>query len=214
MFGGGWLGIWGFGGLGVRTRRQELLSEVLASLRFPAESADIKRRVESLIERERLGFSFCLFVVFFFFFGGGGIHIYIYIYTYRYRDIDIMCVCVCASVYIYKYNYIEMHNMGPLILPLAQTHKGNSGCTFHIVVFCRDGGFSARKFEQDWIDQTTAAKKCLPLKLSNLSNHAPTFGIGESWFGKRAGALGRIGCGCEKWDSGCHFLKEGEPPSE
>ncbi|CAJ1367530.1 unnamed protein product [Effrenium voratum] len=37
-----------------RSEHQELLSEVLASLRFPAESADIKRRVESLIEREYL----------------------------------------------------------------------------------------------------------------------------------------------------------------
>lgn len=31
---------------------QELISEVLMTLRFPAEAADIKRRIESLIERE------------------------------------------------------------------------------------------------------------------------------------------------------------------
>ena len=33
---------------------QELISEVLMTLRFPAEAADIKRRIESLIEREWL----------------------------------------------------------------------------------------------------------------------------------------------------------------
>ena len=43
---------------------QELISEVLMTLRFPAEAADIKRRIESLIERESLGeliLSLCLF---------------------------------------------------------------------------------------------------------------------------------------------------------
>ena len=32
--------------------QKELLSEVLASLRFPADASDIQRRLESLIERE------------------------------------------------------------------------------------------------------------------------------------------------------------------
>ena len=36
----------------------ELISEVLMTLRFPAEASDIKRRIESLIERELLGTGF------------------------------------------------------------------------------------------------------------------------------------------------------------
>lgn len=36
----------------------ELISEVLMTLRFPAEASDIKRRIESLIERELLGMGF------------------------------------------------------------------------------------------------------------------------------------------------------------
>lgn len=37
-----------------KMQHQELISEVLSTLRFPAEAADIKRRIESLIERECL----------------------------------------------------------------------------------------------------------------------------------------------------------------
>jgi len=48
--------IWGQGAALRKIKKkmihQELISEVLMTLRFPAEAADIKRRIESLIERE------------------------------------------------------------------------------------------------------------------------------------------------------------------
>ena len=50
--------IWGQGAALRKIKKkmihQELISEVLMTLRFPAEAADIKRRIESLIEREWL----------------------------------------------------------------------------------------------------------------------------------------------------------------